>query len=189
MTYEDNLTEVVLDIQKRLTKASDVSKLQRTVATYLLSSNWDRITKGGSVSGRQIGSYNTTKPLYVNPRRAVRAFPVKGKTGKTKFNNGLPHKTAYFTSYSAFRSAVGRNIAVVNLQLSGKLRRDWAIEQTGKDWVVGFLSEYGSNVSRGNEAKFNCQIFGVSQKDKEQIKIIEDDFIKTALNAKAQRNS
>ncbi len=180
MTYEDNTKQVIANIQLKLKKASDVSKLQRTIATYLLQSNWERISRGQGVN-RVIGRYNTTKPLYVNPKKAVRSFGVAGKTGKSKFLNGNSHKTKYFSSYKDFRTKVGRETSVVNLQLSGKLRRDWAIEQDGKDWVIGFRSQYGSDISRGNEKNFHTQIFGVSQKETQQIKEIEQDFIKECL--------
>lgn len=62
------------------------------------------------------------KALYVNPQDSPRAFAPKGKPSKRKPKSNP--KTKYFASYAAFRAAVGRNPAYVDLTLFGTLRND-----------------------------------------------------------------
>ena len=179
MKYSDNIAQVLSNIEGKLKKASDVSKLNRNIANYLYGSNLSRITQGRAING-MIGHYSGV-PMYVNPRYSPRKFPTKGKNGQTKFKNGKPHKTGYFVGYKGFRTAIGRETNIVNLQLSGKLFKDWSMLQQGNTWVIGFRSKYGTQVAEGNEQHFGKQIWGVTQKDKEQIKVIEQEFIKQAL--------
>lgn len=180
MKYESNINSVVLNLEAKLKKASDVSSLQREVATYLTASNTRRIhNEGKAVNGQSIGNYSF-KPIYVNPKISPKKFQTKGKYGNTKFKNGQLHKTGYFFGWGGFRSSIGRNASFVNLQLTGRLRFDWAMEQRGKDWIIGFGS-YGAKVSIGNEQRFGKQIWGVSKQDYEMIKKIETEFINKAL--------
>lgn len=76
-----------------------------------------------------IGQYGD-KEIYVSPSTypTLKKFPLKGKSGKTTFKNGSPHKTGYFPDYLSFKKAVGKNkkISTVDLFLTGELHRDWA---------------------------------------------------------------
>jgi hypothetical protein len=181
MEYSDNIKQVLSNIEGKLKKASDVSKLNRTIGTYLQKSNLRRIhNEGRALSGQGIGHYSG-KPLYVNPKHSPRQFPTKGKNGQTTFKNGKKHKTAYFNGWKGFRSSIGRETGFVNLQLSGKLLKDWIMEQRGKDFIIGFRSEYGTKISAGNEQHFNKKIWGISQQDYKEIEVIKKDFIKQAL--------
>jgi hypothetical protein len=63
------------------------------------------------------------KALYVNPANSPKAFAPAGNP-KAKRKKKNP-KTRYFTSYAAFRVAVGRNPAYVDLTLFGTLRGDY----------------------------------------------------------------
>ncbi len=179
MKYSSNIQEVVLDLKGKLTDAKQVSALQRTIGTYLLASNLRRIHNDGvAVDGSQIGHYDALTPLYVNPSRSTRKFPVKGKTGKTRFDNGNPHKTAYFDSYKKYRDEIDKETAVVNLQLSGKLKLSFVLEQQGADWLIGFKNDYGKKISERQEEKWGKQIWGVTTQDRSQINTIINDFIK-----------
>ena len=199
MEYKSNIQSVLLNIDNKLKKASDVSALQRTIATYLMASNLRRIHNNGlNVDGKMIGSYSV-KPMYMNPKYSPKKFEPVGKNGRTYFKtnkadrrkfesaygvrmSGKKHQTRYFRAgYFGFRALIGREIGFVNLQLSGKLKLDWGMIQEGKNYVIGFRSSYGTNVSEGNELHFGCQIWGISKKDYEEIKKIENEFIKKAL--------
>lgn len=180
MKYNSNANKVVLNIENKLKKASDVSSLQRIVGSYLWASNWDRITQGIAVNGSAIGSYSN-RPMYVNPNLSPKKFAPMGKNGQVKFKNGRPHRTKYFIGYREFRGQIGRDITKVNLQLTGRLRLDWILNQQGSNWVIGWRSKYGALVSRGNEQRFGKLIFGISKKDQEQIVLIQNEFIKKAL--------
>lgn len=181
MKYESNVTNVIADIKGKLKKASDVSALKHEISIYLLASNIRRIHNEGQAVNGKIGSYNSTSELYVNPKNSPRVFPPIGKTGKSVFKNGKKHKTGYFPSYKGFRNKIGRETGFVNLQLSGKLLKDWIMLQENKDWVIGFKSLYGAQISRGMEQKYGKLIWGVTEKDLEQIKLIEEEFIKKCL--------
>jgi len=182
MEYKSNVDKVLLNVESKLKKASDISALQRMIGTYLLASNLRRIHNNGlNVDGKMIGSYSV-KPMYLNPKYSPKSFVPMGKYGRTKFKNGKPHVTKYFRAgYFNFRALIGREISFVNLQLSGKLKLDWAMSQEGKNFILGFRSSYGTDVSNGNELRFGCQIWGISKKDYEEIKKIENEFIKKAL--------
>lgn len=81
--------------------------------------------QGKNSSGGKIGSYNSTKPIYVSPEDAPRAVNKRGKTGK-------PIKSGYYPSYKAFRQAMGRETAFVNLRLNNELQGDLANAQISK---------------------------------------------------------
>lgn len=81
--------------------------------------------QGKNADGSDIGSYSS-KPLYVNPLNPnnPKKFATKGKFGQSKYKNGKPHKTAFFSSYGAYKTAIGRgNGNRVNLQLNKFFRR------------------------------------------------------------------
>lgn len=199
MKYSDNIAQVLSNIEGKLKKASDVSKLNRTIGTYLKASNLRRIhNEGLGVNGSPIGAYSV-KPIYVNPKNSPRKFAPKGKTGRTffitnkadrkKFESrygirvsGLMHRTKYFAAgYFGFRAAIGREVSVVNLQLSGKLLKDWLMEQQENAFIIGFRSRYGTKISEGNEKRFGKKIWGVSPADYKEIEGIKQEFIKEAL--------
>lgn len=182
MKYKSNIQSVVLNIEKKLKKASDVSALQRTIGTYLLASNLRRIHNNGlDVMEKRIGAYSIM-PFYLNPKYSPKGFVPQGKHGQLKFKNGKPHQTKYFKlGYYGFRATIGRDVSKVNLQLSGKLKLDWTMSQEGKKFVLGFRSRYGTMVSSGNEERFASIIWGVTKKDQDEIKKIENEFIKKAL--------
>lgn len=81
--------------------------------------------QGENSSGGKIGSYNSTKPIYVAPEDAPRAVNKRGKTGK-------PIKSGYYSSYKAFRQAMGRESSFVNLRLNNELQSDLANAQVNK---------------------------------------------------------
>jgi hypothetical protein len=109
--------------------------------------------EGKNASDVQIGNYNTTNELYVNPNKAPKKFPTKGKPNekgiaKSKFQNGKPHKTGYFKSYSDFRVRVGRPVDKVNLVLFGDLNSDF-----GKAVTEISPLKYASTIRQSNEGK------------------------------------
>lgn len=112
----------------------------------------------------KIGNYNATNPLYVNPKNSPRKF----NTGK--FENGKPRKTKKFSSYKSFRTAVGRQTNVVNLNLFGILQNDFI---TGLKKVDNITYEsvlkQGANVkkARGQEKHWGKKIFSLSKHERE----------------------
>lgn len=92
---------------------------------------------GKKEDGSQIGQYDTTKPMYVNPKVQPREtknkikgiqglIPTTGKHGDHLFKNGKEHKTTYVKSYADLRKRIGRPIDKVNLRYSGDLQSDFS---------------------------------------------------------------
>lgn len=115
----------------------------------------DRIfNKGLLSSGDKIGKYNTTEPLYVNPKTSAgKKFTPEGKPIEVvvkkkikklrSFNKTLQidkttgrktiladRKTKWFPSYAEYRKTIGRQIAFVDLRLSGDFFQDFANSKT-----------------------------------------------------------
>ena len=128
--------------------------------------------EGKNTEGSEIGKYNSTDPLYVNPNNSPKKFPTKGKTGKSKFANGESHKTGYFESYKAYREKVGRETEHVNLTLFGILRNDF-----GKGVVklsnVSYISKVSQKENKdkidGAEDRYG-DIFKLSKEERENFK-------------------
>lgn len=85
-------------------------------------------TNGKTINGGSY-QYNSTSPLYANPKKTFGAAsnlnPPTGKTGKTVFTStGDPHKTTWVESYKALRGIVDRETAFVNLVAVGDLKSD-----------------------------------------------------------------
>jgi hypothetical protein len=132
-----------------------------------------RIFKDGLKSdGSQIGQYNTTEPLYVNPSTSPGNTsgikPPRGKNGDTHFKSGKkegqPHKTTYVESYKAYKGLIGRNNDKVNLRLSDDLFSDFAspvFDTNNPRPEMISIHEYQSRLKRDhNSKKFEGLQFG-----------------------------
>ena len=74
---------------------------------------------GKNSAGGKIGSYNATKPVYIDPDQAPRKGNQVGKRGE-------PIKSFYYPSYKDFRKAMGRESEFVNVRLTNELQNDMA---------------------------------------------------------------
>lgn len=147
----------------------------------------DRIfSKGHNAQDGNIGNYNTTDELYVNPDNSPKKFPTKGKNGDTEFNNKKKHKTGYFKSYSEFRSKIGRQTDKVNLVLSGDLQGDFGkavikVSDTGYASVV--RSDNGDKID-GAQNRFG-NIFRLTPKERTNFKqVLAAETFKLLRNVK-----
>jgi len=87
-------------------------------------------TKGGNADGGAIGQYNSSDPIYINPKKAFGGSKLgtpRGKNGDTQFKNGKPHATVYLDSYKDYKAILGKPSGggFVNLELSGDLKSDF----------------------------------------------------------------
>jgi len=135
---------------------------------------------GLKTDGSQIGKYNTTKPMYVNPKTAAGAAtgnkklniqgltPPTGKHGDKVFKNSKPHVTTYVKSYADFRKRVGKQVAKVDLVLSGDLQSDFsngnAKNPTPKkvnpnEYIVTLKRQESRDKREGAEKRFGGSIF------------------------------
>lgn len=107
--------------------------------------------EGRKSNGAEIGQYNSTTPLYVNPNTSPSKkgiSPPKGKEGQTTFKNGKPHKTTYVESYKRFRELIGRPTKNINLVLSDDLFSDF---RKG-------ASEFQAKATKINVNQYNIQL-------------------------------
>lgn len=113
------------EYRKRLLKFADLIADTKPLFDAVANNVADRAQRifiqGGVGPGGSKENYSSN-PLYKNPDSAPRKFPVKGKTGESKFQNGKPHKTAYFANYAAYKKQIGRT-AFVNLIEFGNFDR------------------------------------------------------------------
>lgn len=161
-------SEYFKKLQKVLTQET-INKAVLSAALTVNSEAGERIFQNGLNSeGSEIGKYDTKEPLYVNPKNAPKKFPPKGKYGDTKFEDGKPHKTGYFDSYTAFRQKVGRPTGKVNLVMFGVLQSDFVKgpKKTSTGAVIT-LTEENNNKRLGAESRFENPIFALTQEEKE----------------------
>lgn len=129
--------EFIKDIQK---KAAAIVKenipLAIAVRTVVALTTQRIFADGKNSSDTNIGQYDTSRAMYINPDASPRLGADKasgvsglqkvGKTGESAFKNGKAHKTAYVANYKDFRNKIGRRIDKVNLNLTGQLASDFA---------------------------------------------------------------
>lgn len=183
MSYKSNIDKVINDVSDKIGHIP-LSEITIQVADYLKASNIERIhEEGKAVNGSNIGRYDTTRELYINPKKAVRNIgQPKGKNGQTKFKNGKPHKTVYNRNYKDYRNKAGRRIDKVDLNLTGKLQSEFNFVAVKNKADLGFTTEYGGTISEALEDKYNKKIWGVSKEDERQIKNIVVEAIVNKLN-------
>lgn len=142
----------------------------------------DRIfNQGKKTDESQIGQYDTTLEMYINPDAAPRAGankakgiqglkPTTGKTGKHIFEStGKPHKTTYLKNYKDLRNRIGRRIDTVNLNFSNDLESDFKTRNPVKisihEYVMQLKRPLNIKKVEGNEERFG-RTFAVSGKEK-----------------------
>jgi hypothetical protein len=129
----------------------------------------ERIFEEGKETSGEKNKYNSTDSLYVNPNtESPKRFPPKGKTGKTKFKNGEPHKTGYFDSYKDFRAKIGRETGFVNLNLFGNLQNDFGkgvVKLSNESWI----STVTSTLNKPKLEKF-ADYFKLNKSERENFK-------------------
>lgn len=113
--------------------------LQIAVRSVMTMKSKRIFIEGKNANGGVIGEYSK-KEMYASPKgmqknatRNLPGFPLKGKEGKTRFENGNAHKTGYFANYLTFKKSIGRNknIQTVDLNLTGTLMQNWANGEIG----------------------------------------------------------
>lgn len=184
MEIKSNASAVIDKILFQLS-APNVEKLVATVSQNIYALSANRVfNEGKNVNGYSMWRYST-KPLYVNPHKSPKSFPVAGKNStKQKFNNGETRKTRYFSGgYKDFRNKIGRRIDVVDLQLTGTLKANYQLVKSSNGYEVGFLSSKQAKIARRHEERFGAKIFGLSKKDAQITANIVENFIKN-INGK-----
>lgn len=158
-------------IQEQNEKLSFIQKTVIAIAAQDTHAKMiERIFEDGKNSkGEEIGVYEYSKPIYVNPKKSPKAFPPTGKNGSSKFEDGTLHKTGFFTSYQDYRNAIGRQSGKVDLTLSGLLKSDFSravVRISDSVYASKVASERSINIIKGVQDKYG-DVFGLSEDEKE----------------------
>jgi hypothetical protein len=153
--------------------------------------------EGKKSDGTNIGRYNTTTPLYINPSTSPgntsALKPTTGKTGRHIFKStGEAHKTTFVKSYHEYRKKIGRKVDKINLDLSGDLKRDFSNGKTPSSAKPVKISdiEYHVTIKRQNnvdkkdglEDRYG-DIFKLTSKEKrEYFKTLNFNFKKALID-------
>lgn len=157
---------------KQRAKLEGIANCFNQVVVSIHAQQTQRIFVDGKNSNNSnIGTYNSTDPLYVNPSTAPKKFPTKGKTGQTVFKNGRKHKTGYFRSYKDFRQNQGRQTGTVDLRLTGLMFRDFAasIVREGNRWIVGFKNKENIGKYQGAQEKYG-EVFKFTEAERKKFR-------------------
>ncbi len=148
--------------------------------------------EGKNGSGSEIGKYDSTHPLYVNPKYAPVKFTPQGKNQKKplktkifsiKENKKGKHsakyisikkdfterKTKWFSSYKAFRETEGRETNFVNLNLWGRLQSDYVNslkKRRDGNWTSGVKTLESEKKVFGIERKYG-NVFLLQESEKQ----------------------
>lgn len=70
-----------------------------------------------------------------------------------------------------------RQVGFVDLFFTGKLQKELVVVPDGKNWAVGFLTSYGSELRKKQEEHFSKQIWGITNQDEQTISRIVSAFV------------
>ena len=174
--------EYIASLQKAITEIKSGEALQRA-AQSVHNDRVLRIFDTGSVAR----GYQSTKPVWIE-NKYVRNNRNKGKTGRAV-------KTSYFSSYKAFKGAIGFDNSNVNFRVTNDLQMDFANSRvnpnsgkpdTGNVIKVSnslFVEEIRSSENmrklKGNIAKFGNFIVFTSGEKKKFNDILKFELIAT----------
>ena len=188
--YESNIDNILKNLDGKLKKVDKSKSMIREIASTLLASITRRIhNEGQDTKESKIGNYST-KPTLVGAKSFVNKTAANKVFGSAKKRRELEwvtfkgrHLAVLEGGYKQIRSLEGKEVNNVNLFRTGKLRADFGMEAQGKDYVLGFKSEYGANLRKYQEDKWGKVIWGVTEDDKKIALQIFERYIKQTLDA------
>lgn len=161
MIYKSNFQSVIKDLEKKLGKVQDDTKIIREIATTTQAEIMRRVfNKGKSTNYSPIGQYSTKTTLV------GRSSFVKKTTWDAVYKNKR-YKWVTFKKrrlkvlpggYKMIRQLEGKRTDTVNEQRTGKLKSSFLIEGRGSSYVIGF-DNYGSKISEYQEKHFGKLIW------------------------------
>lgn len=190
MRYKSNMQHVLGKLTKGI-GVRNADALARTMALALYASQIDRIHgKGQAVSLQPIGKYSQ-KPGYYDvesykANSVNMGMPTGGrKRGRSTFGHGGKHEMRYFPDgYKGFKAYLGYPTDHVNLTLTKRLKEDTQMKRKAiGDYIIGFMTPYGTAISQKNEVHFHTQIWGLTVKDRDIMQHVAQDFIKNINRA------
>jgi len=194
----DALTKDLKEKFEGLTNPQGVirDKLLRGIAVNMGGEVRRRIHVDGlKTDGTDIGKYNDTDPIYVNPKDSPRSFKPEGKPRKTgvfksgkkkgqdRFEGNKKNKTKYFESYKSFRDYVGVQTNKVNLSLSAGMENDFKAVaddpiKTNTGYGLGFTNPINALKAEGQEERYG-EIYSLTENEKGQVRLLAEDFIQS----------
>lgn len=170
------LTEIIdrLNLLKEISSDSRTAKRISQVAAFRVIGEYKQriFTEGLDTFGSKIGSYSTN-PFYINPNSptllgvSTSGIKPEGKTGKTKFKNGKPHRSKYLSEgYAELRQLTGRQSDTVDLNFSGSLERSVKVIEFGEISTVTYTIESEAEKMIWNETRFGTEIHTVSDEER-----------------------
>lgn len=175
-----------------------LSTIMRAACFGSLATVKERIhAQGKGSNGDDIGQYNKTTPLYVNPKNSPKQFVPQGKNEIKPRRVGVfdienhrrrnvavkelnrERKTKYFNSYDDFKTEIGRNeIGKVNLFLFGGLQNQLNVIAQGQNIGIGWSDLSFFKRAQALELKYGKKIWALTN-DERKLAI---DAGQTALN-------
>lgn len=165
------IDEYISKLNKQADEISSGKPLFLAVSSTVAEMSKRIFTQGKDSNDNEIGKYNTTEPLYVDPLLSPgKKFKTVGKTGKSKFaSTGEPHKTGYFKSYKDYRDKIGFKTAFVNLTMSTELKKNFdagVVRVSNDEYVLKVTKAINVDKVEGNESHFETTIFQTTPYEK-----------------------
>jgi hypothetical protein len=163
-----------LELLKEITNDTRTAQRISQVAAFRVIAEYKQriFTQGLDTFGNQIGSYSTN-PFYINPNSptligvASSGIKPEGKTGKTVFKSGKPHKSKYLSEgYSELRQLTGRQNETVDLNFSGSLERSVKVIENANVATVTYTIDSEAEKMIWNETRFGTEIHTVSDEER-----------------------
>lgn len=188
--YESNIDNILAEFQSKVKNINDNKAMIREIATTLYGNISHRVHNDGKdATENEIGRYSTKPTLigaksFVNKTAANKVFGSKAKRKALTWVTVKGHSLAELQGgYKQIRSIEGKETNHVNLDRTGKLRKDFGFAAQGKDYVIGFKSEYGAKLRKYQEDHWGKVIWQASEKDKQIAVEIFERYIQKQLNA------
>lgn len=155
--------------------------------------------EGKASDGSSIGSYDTKRPLYVNPKKVPKGgglLPLTGKTGKSTFKSGKKHKTRWVESYKQLRNLMGLQTSRVDFVLFGNLKSDFENGGRGSGVVPLKISNTAFQVTldsenekkrKGLEERFRT-VFNLTKDEEDNVGTIGEKELILELNKCLQKS-
>jgi hypothetical protein len=191
-------TEFAIEIRRKI----EALRRNNRPLNVAAASTHTKMTKRIFVDGKarnesSIGSYSI-KDIWINPNKTAtrnkKGFsPLKGKNGDTEFktNPTRQRKTSYFKGWKDFRSVQGLQTAVVDLNYTGDMFKDFAksnlpfldqvVQLNLNEYASTFTREINTKKAKGNEEHFRKSIFELSNSEKDNFYRILELELKQAL--------
>lgn len=186
--------EYIESLKKKL-KAIEENKPLLIAVRDVVAEQVQRIfIRGENASGSPIGAYNSTDPLYVNPKNSPQSFSPAGKPGAER--NVTNRQTRWFASYKDFRGKVGRETGRVNLSLNNDLQSDFSsqivkgkntsaphnpVKISNNEYHTTLKREINVKKKSGMEGKYG-EIFRLTSKEKDRFRTtVEFEYNKIFL--------